>query len=58
MVTLGLVNGKTATQEGLGSDECNNPRLSNQMLEACSKFARLVQIGTEEGKGGALHFAK
>jgi hypothetical protein len=29
MVTLGLVHGKTAIQEVLGSDKCYNPQLSN-----------------------------
>ncbi len=44
VVTLGLVDGKTAIQEVLGSNKFYNPLLSNQMLEACSKFARLIQI--------------
>jgi hypothetical protein len=45
VVTLGLVDGKTATQEFRGNHILLNPQLSNWMLEACRKFALLIRIG-------------
>ncbi len=43
VVTLGLIYEKMAIQKALGP-HILNPLLSNKMLEACSKFALLIQI--------------